>query len=258
MPSFKRLPLLLAVLTLALVLALPQTADARATREDTQTFPLAADGRLRLENINGDVVIEAWDRAEVSVQTVIRARSQESLEEVTIAIDARDDSIHIETVYPERENRWGHNNPASVDYTIRMPRGGQIDELELVNGSLVLSGVTGDVNGSLVNGQAEASDLAGDVELSTVNGSLDVSLTELGADQSIKLESVNGSLQLKVPGYADADIEASTVHGGISNDFGLEEKRGRYVGSSLRGTLGNGGARVELDNVNGSISIREN
>jgi DUF4097 and DUF4098 domain-containing protein YvlB len=242
------------LLTLLLpVLFLAGSAAAQMSRQDVRTFPLSADGRLSLDNVNGDVTIEAWDRDEVSVETLIRAETQESLDEVEVAIDATGDSIRIETVYPER--RHHRHDSASVDYTIRMPRGARIDSLELVNGSLELSGLAGDVKAALVNGRAEATELAGDVEIETVNGSLQVSLTTLEADQSVDLESVNGSLELKIPGHADAEIEAETVHGRISNDFGLEAERDRWVGSNLRGTLGRGGARIELENVNGSIDI---
>ena len=243
-------------LSLTVLFVFATSASARMSREDHQTFSLASDGHLSLENINGDVVIEAWDRDEVTVATTIDAKSQSALDDVEIRIDASGDSIHIETVYPkERRERY---DAAKVHYTIQMPRNAGIRELELVNGSLSLRGITGDVAAELVNGKAEARDLAGNVELSTVNGSLDVSLTELDADQSIELESVNGSLDLRVPGHADADIEAETVHGRIRNDFGLEEEKGDYVGSSLRGVLGSGGARVELENVNGSINILRN
>ncbi len=249
-------PLLTSVFLLtALTLLLATTAGARMNRENVQSFPLAADGRLSLENVNGDVTIEAWDRDEVSVETVIRAESQESLDEVEVVIDADADRIRIETVYPERRHR--SHQAASVDYMIRMPRSASIDGLELVNGSLTLAGLAGDVEAALVNGRAEARELGGDVTIETVNGSLEVSLTALEAGQSVSLESVNGSLELAIPGYANADIEAETVHGRIKNDFGLEAEDGRWVGSSLSGTLGRGGARVELENVNGSINIRQ-
>ena len=245
------------ILALSLVLALVLTgaAAAKMTREDSSTFPLSADGRLSLENINGDVIVEGWDRDEVSVETTIRAETQRSLDEVEIVIDAQQSWIRIETVYPER--RRERYNAATVDYKIRMPRTARVQDLELVNGTLKMSGVAGDVVAEVVNGSCEVSDLAGDVELSTVNGALEVSLAELGADQSIDLESVNGPLDLAIPSYADADIEAETVHGRIRNDFGLEAEEGRWVGTTLSGTVGRGGARVELENVNGPITIRQ-
>src|SRR5205085_1607912 len=42
----------------------------------------------------------------------------------------------------------------------------------------------------------------------------------------------------------------------ISNDLGLPVREGEYVGRELAGRLGQGGARVGLNNVNGSIQIK--
>ena len=247
--------LLLSLFCLALLVFSAGSAAA-LTKEVAKTFPLAADGRLSLENINGDVTISGWDQDEVSVAATISARTQAALDRIEVEIDARADHIHIETVYAKRE-RWSHDDDGGeVEYTVRVPRHIRLDEVDLVNGSLDLSGVAGDVKASLVNGEARVRELAGNVELSTVNGGLDVSFTELGGRQKISLESVNGSLRLAVPGYADAEFEAETVHGRISNDLGLEVEKGRWVGSKLRGALGSGSAQVSLENVNGSIEIQ--
>ena len=246
----------LAVPTAAILfLALPFTAAAfQMTEESTFTYPLSADGRISLDNVNGDVTIEAWDQSEVSIAAVKKGRSQEALDATEIDIDAREDSIHIETRYHER---LLGRDAASVDYTIYVPRGARLDEIELVNGSLTLEGVAGDVAASLVNGRVKARGLTGNAEISTVNGGLEIELSDLTADRSIELSSVNGSVEIAVPGHADADLSATTVHGGIRNDFGLEVDRSGFVGKKLRGSLGRGGARVTLSNVNGSIDIRQ-
>ncbi|MCP4658371.1 MAG: DUF4097 family beta strand repeat protein [bacterium] len=246
----------LAVLILCGTLPL---AAAELVEESVETYPLSAGGRVSLENINGDVTIEAWDRDDVSVETVKRGRTQEDLDAVEIKIDAQADRIHIETDYENRDRgRKGRHNHASVDFKLLVPRGAELDEIELVNGDLDLDGIEGDVNVSLVNGDLNARGLTGNVELSSVNGEVDVALASLDPDRSVSLESVNGSVELAVPAGADAEFEAETVHGSIRSDFGFEVKRGDYVGSSLRGTLGSGGARVELETVNGSIEIRQN
>jgi hypothetical protein len=59
-----------------------------------------------------------------------------------------------------------------------------------------------------------------------------------------------------LPSDAKASIEASTVHGGIDNDFGLHTNNHRWVGHDLRGELGGGGTEITLHNVNGSIDVR--
>ena len=246
-----------ARLAIALFLLLPLTATAYQFTEDSAyTYPLKADGRISLDNVNGDVTIEAWDRDEVSIEAVKKGRSQEALDDAEIDIDAREDSIHIETRYPDRRRGWGRHEAASVDYTLYVPRTAELDEIELVNGSLTLRGIAGDVAASLVNGEVEARDLTGNAEISTVNGELEIALAELDAGRMVDLSSVNGSVRLGVPAGAGAEVEASTVHGDIRNDFGLEVDRTGFVGKSLDGTVGGGGARVRLSNVNGSIDIR--
>ena len=72
--------------------------------------------------------------------------------------------------------------------------------------------------------------------------------------REIKLKSVNGSVELGLPGSPNADVKASTVNGGIKSDFPLTVQ-GSFVGHNLSGTLGSGGTRIELSNVNGSIHI---
>ncbi len=249
--------MLVCLLATALGLALPFTAAAyQFTEDSTYTYPLTAGGQISLDNVNGDVTIEAWDRDEVSIEAVKRGRSQEALDAARIEIEASDDRVHIETRYPEHRER-GHREAASVDYTLYVPRSAELDEIELVNGSLILRGIAGDVAASLVNGEVEARGRAGNAEIPTVNGELEIELAELDGNREVDLSSVNGSVRLEMPGGAGAEVEASTVHGDIRNDFGLEVDRSGFVGKSLEGTIGDGGNRIRLSNVNGSIDIRQ-
>jgi DUF4097 and DUF4098 domain-containing protein YvlB len=75
------------------------------------------------------------------------------------------------------------------------------------------------------------------------------------AHNAVELSSVNGSVELTIPSDSKAELEASTISGGISNDFGLHVNNHRFVGHDLRGELGTGGAHIKLENVNGGIEI---
>jgi DUF4097 and DUF4098 domain-containing protein YvlB len=249
-----------ALLVLALgAHASDHSSDHRGalTEEFHQTYPMTADGRVELDNINGDVHISSWDRNEVKVDAVKYADTKERLDEAKIEIDARPDSLSIQTKYPSHDNSWNsgsHNNPASVEYTLTVPRTVRLDEIKLINGSLNITGVSGEVNASCINGRLEAHDLAGRARLSTINGRLDARFDQL-AGNSVELNSVNGSVDLTIPSDSKADLEASTVSGGISNDFGLRVNHHQFVGHDLRGELGAGGTRIKLANVNGRIEI---
>jgi DUF4097 and DUF4098 domain-containing protein YvlB len=241
---------ILTVLALVL-LAIPAAAgDWGMTEDFKETRNLAAGGELNLENINGNVEIEGWDRDEVEINYTKRSRSQEGLDRMEVLIEENGDRLSISTEYKKSS---GRNNNGAVDFTVYVPRGAAL-ELDLVNGNLDVKGHEGSINADLVNGNLTA-ELAGEAELGTVNGSLDVTLNAMQATGRYELSSVNGGLTLRLPAGAGARVEAETVHGSISNDFGMEVDKGRYVGKSLRGKIGDGGADIELSNVNGSIKI---
>jgi Putative adhesin len=245
-----------ALLTLALG---AHASDHRGalTAEFHQTYALTADGRVELDNINGDVHISSWDRNEVKVDAVKYADTKQRLEEAKIEIDSRNDSLSIRTKYPDQDHTWNwgsHNNPASVEYTLTVPRAARLDEIKLINGELDVTGVSGEVNASCINGRLEAHNLAGRARLSTINGHLDARFDQL-AGQRVELNSINGSVALTIPSDSNAEIEASTISGGINNDFGLHVNHHRFVGHDLRGELGSGGAHIKLANINGRVDV---
>lgn len=225
-----------------------------------QTYPLSATGRVSLENINGGVQIKVWDRSAVQVDAIKRAYRKDRLDEAKIEVNATEENIRIKTEYPDenqnfRSDERRYNNPAIVDYTLTVPRKAMLQSIELINGSIDIDGVEGNVKASSINGRLIAKGLAGEARLSTINGPLQATFTQLDESKAIELGSVNGNVTLIIPSNANASIRAGTVHGGISSDFGLKVKHGEYVGHSLDGQLGTGGPRIKLGNVNGAIKI---
>jgi Putative adhesin len=243
----------------ALVLAvLPGYAsDRRAfTEEFHQTYPLAAGGRVELDNINGSVHITAWDRNEVKVDAVKYAGTKDRLDEAKIEVEHGSDYVSIRTHYPDHDHNFngGWNDPAGVEYTLSVPRNVRLDEIKLINGSLDIHGVAAEVRASCINGHLVAEGLQGRAKLETINGHLEARFDHL-ANSPIELDSVNGSIDLTLPSDVKAELEASTVSGGIEDDFGLHVRHHHFVGHDMRGELGGGGTRIHLSNVNGRIEI---
>jgi DUF4097 and DUF4098 domain-containing protein YvlB len=246
--SNRRLAISFATL-LAVLVAAP--AYASVTQEFHRTIPLTADGRISLNNINGDVEISGWAQNQVQIDAIKTAPDQQRLDAMQIEINNSSDSVDIQTKYPE-----GHtnNNPGSVRYALHVPQNARIDKINLVNGSLDVRKLAGEISANLVNGKLRASDLSGSADLATVNGSVDANYSSLNNVKQIKLGSVNGTVILQLPQSPNADVSASVVNGSISTDFPLTVK-GHFVGKSMSGTLGSGGVKIELNNVNGSIHI---
>ena len=251
--SRKSSPISVLALGALLALAPVATAGAQVTEEFHRTVPLSSNGRVSLENINGGVTITGWERNEVQIDAVKKAMSQQKLNEARIEVDNSGDAVRIRTLYPE-----GHtnNNPATVTYELHVPRIARLDNISLVNGSLEVSQVSGDIKSSLVNGKTNVHDLAGTAELSAVNGEIDAYYRSLENVRQIELKSVNGSVRLGLPSSPNADVSVSTVNGGITTDFPLQVQ-GKFVGRHIDGKLGSGGTRIEISNVNGSVHIAQ-
>ena len=227
------------------------SAEAQVTQDFHRTVPLSSTGRVSLENINGNVTITGWERNEVQIDAVKKARDQQKLDEARIEVDASSDSVHIKTKYPE-----GHtnNNPATVTYELHVPRMARLDHIDLVNGSLEVSQVNGEIDANLVNGKTDLRDLSGRLTISAVNGTITANFRTLDNVKEIHLKSVNGAINLGLPASPNAEVSVSTVNGGITTDYPLQVK-GKFMGHHLDGTLGSGGTHIEISNVNGSVRI---
>src|SRR5207248_8981743 len=144
------------LLALALNASFAHAEDSGWVREEFhQTYPLTADGRVSLKNINGAVHISAWDQNQVKVDAVKRAEDSEELKKAEIRVDAKPDSIAISTHYSSQDEGWTrrNHNSASVEYTITVPRNAHLEDLQLVNGGLDINGVLGEVRAQCVNGK---------------------------------------------------------------------------------------------------------
>jgi DUF4097 and DUF4098 domain-containing protein YvlB len=249
---------LFAIVSLTAAFGLAVEPD-ELREEFHHTYPLSANGRVSLRNVSGTVRITGWDRSEVRVDAVKRAARRERLAEAEIRVEPSADSIRIWTKYPDRitrDDKDRYDNAASVDYTLSVPRGARLDSVELVSGSLEITGVVGDVRASTVSGRFKATGLAGEAKLSTVSAPLEATFDRVVELKPITLNSVSGAIALTLPSDVQGQLRANTLSGPITNDFGLEAQRGDYIGHELYGQLGKGGAQIRLNTVSGRINIQ--
>ena len=98
---------ILGTLCALLFAAQSQASDIRRyTEEFHQTYPLAAGGRVELDNLNGAVHITAWDQNVVKVDAVKYAGTKERLDETQIEVEAGSDFVSIRTKYPHHDHTF--------------------------------------------------------------------------------------------------------------------------------------------------------
>ena len=238
-------------------LAVRQIVDE--TEKFDKTYPLNANGRVNISNVNGSIVVEAWDRNEVKLEYTKVADTKERLDDVEIKIESRQDYFSVETEYDwkgkEGSGRWKNGGKLNVEFRLMVPKGAVLNEVETVNGSVTVSNFVNVTVISAVNGSVNATNIRGTAKLSTVNGEVKADFDRLETGSKISLETVNGRVNLTIPSDSNATVKADSLNGSITNDFGLPIRKGKYVGRDLYGKLGSGDVQIRLESVNGSLAV---
>ena len=256
------------VLTAVLLLAAAFPALAAAQGSDFRwTGTLAAGKTIEVHGVNGNVEAVAATGNTVEVVAVKRAEDDDP-DEVKIEVVESPNGVTICAVYPtprrsHRENRCGagddyqmnvSDNDVQVNFKIKVPRGVLLDA-HTVNGGIEADGLTADADLSTVNGSITVT-TSGVVEASTVNGRIDARIGRADWTGTLEFKTVNGGVTITAPADLSADLEASAVNGGIESDFPVTVS-GRMDRQNLRGRIGQGGRKLELETVNGGIRIRK-
>jgi DUF4097 and DUF4098 domain-containing protein YvlB len=240
------------LLGLALVAAsfLLIPASFGVTREFAQTYHLRPDGTLELNNINGTVRIEGWDKDEVEVRAVKTTTDKESkLDLVSIDVNSSPDKLSISTRYPQEQGV-----EVAVEYTVHVPRKTLLKHINTVNGTLRVKDLdsVGDLH--TVNGNIEVYESSGNMHARTTNGNVYVELKSAADSRGTQAETTNGSVLLAIPADSQADLEARCMNGSFSTELPFVME-GAIQPRVLHGRLGKGGSSIRLGTVNGAIRV---
>jgi DUF4097 and DUF4098 domain-containing protein YvlB len=220
------------------------------TKEVDQSYPLQTGGTFELQNVNGTVVVEGWDKSEVEVHAVKTAKERESdLDRVSIEVDAKPATISIATRYPQNEGV-----EVAVEFRIHVPHSARVEHIGTVNGTLRISGIETVEDLHTVNGNIEVYESGGNVHAHTTNGNVHLELAHVREKNTAIVETTNGSLVLAVPSDTQADLEARCLNGNFYSELPLSVESTQRP-REIHGKLGRGGASIHLRTVNGGIRL---
>jgi hypothetical protein len=218
------------------------------------SYPLLPAGSVRVENVQGDITIEGWDRAEVQVAVIKKAGGPEANpDDVHIDVESHAQRLVLRTVYPGQSAE-----SVRVDYRLRVPRQVRLERLRTVDGSIKVKQIEGSVDARTLNGNIEQLEVSGSVVARAINGNIAVALRALPEPPApVDLDTVNGSVFLSLPSQANADLQLSTVAGRVDSryTFTVSDVPGD---TTWRSRLGRGGTVVRLRTIRGDIRVTEN
>jgi hypothetical protein len=252
-------------LYLASLLALAAPAFAATPIDETR--PLAADGRVSIENIKGRIVVRAWDRPQVHIGGTLG----EGVEKLEVEGSAA--ALSIEVRYPESSGWFGSGNGGEPSFIeVNVPFGATVS-IDAVSADVDVSGVRGalleidNVSGDTLVRSAQPREL----RMDNVSGDIDaqVDTAEVAVDSVSGDIALGGRIRGKVAVESvSGDIEVTTAaidrltFGTVSGDARIDAtlaSGARVSGESVSGNLtltvpAATSANLRIESFSGSIS----
>src|SRR5262245_21296022 len=246
------------------LLTLLTVAPAAAQGDFRWNGRLTSGQSIEIRGINGDIRATASGSGDVEVTATKQAR-RGNPDEVRIEVVPHSGGVTICAVYPSSNGREPNscepggsksntrNNDTTVNFDVRVPYGVNFVG-RTVNGEISGESLQGDADASTVNGSIKLS-TTGLAEAKTVNGSVNVTMGRADWPRGASFKTVNGEIALTLPNSLDADLRAETLNGSINSDFPITVT-GQVSRRRLSGTIGSGGRPLDLQTVNGSITLK--
>ena len=286
-----------ALATLALILAAASPAAARPIDEHFEHSFTVEDGvTLHLDQTDGDVTIETWDRDEIAVEVVFQMEVKRfgfgEDPEFNVEFDQRGDHVYV-TEFRKGGFSIGiqSSDRHAYRYTLMVPSYADID-IEADDGDIELAGVRGDIELVLDDGDVRLDDCfaplvvlegqdgdvvvqggAGDYDLGLDDGNVRFREVAVGR-LDIQVEDGDIDLELNAAGEVDWQIQTDDgnvridVFGPLDAEVSLrsDEENIRFdaPGADVEREeddavdliLGDGQGRVQIETDDGDIRFR--
>lgn len=236
------------------------------------TVPLSSPGEayeLHIDILSAriEVIGEARDDLEFSVtveqgtRRIITPSGTQpiSTSSYTLEFDEDDNRVSVDTDWRAEK----------VIVAARVPQRGNLYLSTTNDGEIIVSNITGTLELENTNGPITATGIRGSVIAETVNDDISISFANLDGNNAMSLISMNGDIDLGIPGNAGAQLHIDTSQGEIYSDFEVDvqpseplverrEDRGGVevrVESVIIANVNGGGPVIRLETLNGNINI---
>lgn len=272
---------------------------------DEKRFPVAGIADVRVATFDGAIQIQSWDKPEVLIEIEKRGPSKSAVDGLEVLSTRNGQVIELEVKRPRTESfsGIGIHRTAYASLRIFVPRTTNI-RARSGDGSITIEAIEGTLELKTEDGRIRATDVGGTMTFDTGDGSITVdgatgrlsvdtgdgSVNVRGSLNAVKLHTGDGSVTYRaepgstmtdpweittgdgtvalfLPRNFDADIDAHTGDGRITDDLSIDRPVERTDGDdrddrrsrrTLRGTLGAGGKLLRVRTGDGSIRLKQN
>jgi hypothetical protein len=219
----------------------------------TNVYEFQEGGDLILENMDGDIFIEGWDRDEVELvlEKFFNPRSgrlgiygrRDFVPEVDV--EETEGLLRIRT--RSREMEMG-----SVNFIMKVPHSINLRRIISREGYISVSGIYGKSVLEVIKGDVAVENYSGSLSVFVEEGSIEAELLDLRDSDDINLSAGRGDITIRLLEEVKAFVEASVSGGEIVSDFEYE-KQEPFDRAAFQ--IGEGGPGIRLSTLDGSVFI---
>jgi DUF4097 and DUF4098 domain-containing protein YvlB len=147
------------------------------------------------------------------------------------------------------------SSDAFADFDVVLPANVVVNA-QTNTGSVQIDGITAGVTARSLNGTVRATNVSGPLSLASVNGDVRLSADSLSPNDSVRLQTVNGSVHAELPPATEGAFDLSTTNGTVHSDIPLPaSSTGARARKHLTGQVGSAMRSVRLRTTNGRVVL---
>ena len=265
------------VLLLALVPALvrAQTTSQQSANPNRMIVRLShpsQPGRIRLQMLGGNITVRGYSGNEVIIES-----AGEHTREAGVPEEARgmrrltqpaglgaDEDNNVVTIHTGLE-------PKNID--LQVPANSVLS-LKTLTGNIHVQGVFGELDVESSNGGITLDQVGGSIVAHALNGSITGNVVRLDADKPFSFSTLNGRIDVTLPGSMHANLNMRSDQGDIYLDQGFDFKslatssggisksesngmRKLKMDNTIHGAINGGGVEINIRSFNGTILVHK-
>lgn len=264
---------------LALVVGIYEPALAQAPKEQlvVALSNPSKPGLVSVRLVGGSITVVGYSGKDVVIDATARTGRQTAARPVpanAAGMKRIDTSNSFDLTADEANNQvsiktssW--KNP--IDLVIKVPQRFSLQIGTVQNGNITVENVSGELEVSNVNGAIQLNDVSGSAVANTVNGPIKATFKTVTAGAPMAFSTVNGQVDVTLPGSAKAALKLKSDYGEVYSDFDLvTEKSPTKVARTNEGgmqrvtidewtygKINGGGAEIMMKTLHGNIYIRK-
>lgn len=183
-----------------------------------------------------EIKVTTWDKNEVYVKAIVNINDNADNDRFSLNLDKRSTGIKIKSDIEGLDDLHRHKRIVKED-----------DGKTTIYNCSVDMGLYFEVKVPK-NNKLEIKTISGDIDIKGVLGRMDIN-------------TISGFIDLSLPPDYNADLELSTITGGMYSDFDFNDEKNNgyhhYGKNELSKRLNNGGTRIFLETISGDIYLRK-